>query len=96
MVLDEEAQLDEQLEQENEAALQAAQSEEEAYLQQIAREQSSDVDLDETETETEAESDLAVRVCALSISLQWSGRTEQLHQQLNRDIVKSIFKLVWK
>ena len=62
VVLDEEAQLDEQLEQENEAALQAAQSEEEAYLQQIAREQSSDVDLDETETETEAESDLAVRV----------------------------------
>ena len=30
--------------------------------------------------------------------LQWSGRTEQLHQQLNRDIVKSIFILhvVWK
>ena len=28
--------------------------------------------------------------------LQWSGRTEQLHQQLNRDIVKSIFKLEWK
>ena len=30
------------------------------------------------------------------LALQWSGRTEQLHQQLNRDIVKSIFKLVWK
>ena len=28
-------------------------------------------------------------------SLQWSGRTEQLHQQLNWDIVKIIFKLVW-
>ena len=34
------------------------------------------------------------------IALQWSGRTEQLHQQLNRDIVKTILKLhvinLWK
>ena len=29
-------------------------------------------------------------------TLQCSGRTEQLHQQSNRDIVKNIFKLVWK
>ena len=28
--------------------------------------------------------------------LQWSGRTEQLHRQLKRDIVKSILKLVWE
>ena len=33
---------------------------------------------------------------SLDLILQWSGRTEQLHQQLSRDIVKSIFKLVWK
>ena len=42
-----------------------------------------------------------IYICAKSwnyayLVLQWSGRTEQLHQQLNRDIVKIIFKLVWK
>ena len=25
-------------------------------------------------------------------TVQWSGRTEQLYQQLNRDIVKTVFK----
>ena len=33
---------------------------------------------------------------AAAAALQWSGRTEQLHQQSNRDIVETSFNLVRK
>ena len=53
--MDEAEILDQQLEDENEAAIQAAENEEENYLKEIAREQSEEV---ETEPETEGDSDL--------------------------------------
>ena len=53
--MDEAEILDRQLEDENEAAIQAAENEEENYLKEIAREQSEEV---ETEPETEGDSDL--------------------------------------
>ena len=60
-VLDEEQSLGEQLEKENDAALEQASMEEMGYLQELAREQNREIDV-ETETETETESELGVSV----------------------------------
>lgn len=56
----EEESLGNQLEKENEEALQQANVEEQNYLQEIAREESMEIEV-ETEPETEAESDLGVQ-----------------------------------
>ena len=77
--LDEEEILDQQLEKENEAAIQAAESEEENYLKEIAREQSEEV---ETEPETEAESDLGA-----------SGNLESPAQLLPLDFDEMVVQL---